>query len=139
MFEPKPLASLNAGLLARKGEAHPATRRAHVPPAPTASLPPKLADSPPSPPPVHRQQERIAQSFGERETMPVAQSVVPSKGRTAFTLRLDADRHLRLRLACAVGNRSAQQVVTEALDAFLDRQPGLDSLAAQAGKLPFRR
>jgi len=53
------------------------------------------------------------------------------KAKAAFTLRLDPERHLRLRLACAVGNRSAQQIVTQALDAFLDSQPDLEKLANQ--------
>ncbi|HJP69217.1 MAG TPA: hypothetical protein VJ846_09970, partial [Sphingomicrobium sp.] len=35
-----------------------------------------------------------------------------SKAKAAFTLRLDPERHLRLRLACAVDGRSAQQLVT---------------------------
>jgi hypothetical protein len=52
-----------------------------------------------------------------------------AKAKAAFTLRLDPDRHLRLRLACAVGNRSAQQLVTEALDQFLESIPELESLA----------
>jgi hypothetical protein len=51
--------------------------------------------------------------------------------RAAFTLRLDAQRHLKLRLACTVKGRSAQQLVTEALDALLERMPDIDSLAAQ--------
>lgn len=49
--------------------------------------------------------------------------------KAAFTLRLDADRHLRLRLATAVRNRSAQQLVTEALDQFLAAIPEVDDLA----------
>lgn len=49
--------------------------------------------------------------------------------KAAFTLRLDGPRHLRLRLACAVENRSAQQIVVEALDRFLETKPGLDDLA----------
>lgn len=49
--------------------------------------------------------------------------------RAAFTLRVDNDRHLRLRLACTLQNRSAQQVVTEALDRLLDEMPGLADLA----------
>jgi len=53
------------------------------------------------------------------------------KAKAAFTLRLDPERHLRLRLACAVGNRSAQHIVTEALDAFLDSHPDLEKLANQ--------
>lgn len=60
------------------------------------------------------------------------------KAKAAFTLRLDPDRHLKLRLACAVTHRSAQQIVSEALDEFLKSLPELDALAqqlpAQAGK-----
>ena len=54
-----------------------------------------------------------------------------SKGKAAFTLRLDTDRHLKLRLACAVGNRSAQMIVTDALDAFLENMPEIAQLAAR--------
>jgi len=52
-----------------------------------------------------------------------------TKAKSAFTLRLDADRHLRLRLATAVCDRSAQQLVTEALDAFLATLPEVEELA----------
>ncbi len=52
--------------------------------------------------------------------------------KAAFTLRLDASRHLRLRLACTVDNRSAQQIVVEALDRFLEAKPGLEDLARRA-------
>ncbi len=51
--------------------------------------------------------------------------------RAAFTLRLDAKRHLKLRLASTVRNRSAQQLVTEALDRFLKDIPEIEALAAQ--------
>ena len=51
--------------------------------------------------------------------------------KAAFTLRLDADRHLRLRLACAVTGRSAQQLVAGALDDFLATIPEIDALAAR--------
>ena len=53
------------------------------------------------------------------------------KEKSAFTLRLDGDRHLRLRLACAVSNRSAQQLVTAALDAFIESMPEIGALASQ--------
>lgn len=56
-----------------------------------------------------------------------------TKDKAAFTLRLDRDRHLKLRLACAVTHRSAQQIVSEALDIFLDAIPELEALT---GKLP---
>ena len=55
-----------------------------------------------------------------------------TKGKAAFTLRLDPDRHLKLRLACAVDGRSAQQLVTDALDQLLERMPDLDGLAEKA-------
>ena len=55
-----------------------------------------------------------------------------SKAKAAFTLRLDTERHLKLRLACAVDGRSAQQLVTAALDQLLERMPDLDGLAEKA-------
>jgi hypothetical protein len=54
--------------------------------------------------------------------------------RAAFTLRLDAERHLRLRLACTIDNRSAQQVVTEALDKLLAEMPEVTALAERVRK-----
>ncbi len=55
-----------------------------------------------------------------------------SKAKAAFTLRLDKDRHLKLRLACAVTGRSAQQLVTDALDGLLADMPELDGMAQRA-------
>jgi hypothetical protein len=138
MFEPKPIASLSSGLLARKGDARPAIRRAYVPMTPVTRLPvPSQDDShdlgwndmgEEAPSPARKQQERIARSFS------TDRNAAPAQTKAAFTLRLDTDRHLRLRLASAIGKRSAQQIVTEALDAFLDKQPGLDALVNEALK-----
>ena len=55
-----------------------------------------------------------------------------SKAKAAFTLRLDPARHLKLRLACAVTGRSAQLLVTDALDQLLAGMPELDSMAERA-------
>lgn len=63
----------------------------------------------------------------------VAREVADKKGKAAFTLRLDTERHLRLRLASAVRNQSAQVLVTEALDQFLDSLTEVDVLARQVG------
>ncbi|AXU18154.1 hypothetical protein C7W88_02425 [Novosphingobium sp. THN1] len=52
--------------------------------------------------------------------------------KAAFTLRLDNYRHMRLRLACTLEDRSAQELVTEALDRFLAELPGLEDLARRA-------
>lgn len=56
--------------------------------------------------------------------------------KAAFTLRLDTDRHLRLRLASAVTNRSAQNIVSDALDAYLGALSELDALVE---RVPGRR
>jgi predicted HicB family RNase H-like nuclease len=64
--------------------------------------------------------------------VPRPRSAPGSKAKAAFTLRLDPDRHLKLRLACAVNGRSAQQLVTDALDALLERIPELDAMASKA-------
>lgn len=54
------------------------------------------------------------------------------KAKAAFTLRLDPDRHLKLRLACAVSGQSAQMLVTHAVDQLLASMPQLDTLAQKA-------
>ncbi|MBW8784808.1 MAG: hypothetical protein JF593_09240 [Novosphingobium sp.] len=61
-------------------------------------------------------------------------SALSAGGRAAFTLRVDADRHLKLRLACTISNRSAQQLMTEALDRLLTEYPDVDTLAKQVAK-----
>ncbi|MEA3032456.1 MAG: hypothetical protein QOH86_472 [Sphingomonadales bacterium] len=102
------------------------------------------------PPPVVEQQRALKKSFEpaaepEPKTQPRAEVVslprpraVAGKAKAAFTLRLDPDRHLKLRLACALNGRSAQQLVTEALDEYLASRPEVDALAervpAEAGK-----
>jgi hypothetical protein len=133
-------------------------------PAPRSTSP--VAEIEPLPSPVVEQQRAIEESFAEPapepapepvaevEPAPVEQSAprqakvlalpprprqaAGAKGKAAFTLRLEAERHLRLRLACAVTHRSAQQLVTEALDTFLATVPELDAmtqhLPASSGK-----
>jgi hypothetical protein len=65
-----------------------------------------------------------------RERAP--RSAPGSKAKAAFTLRLDPSRHLKLRLACAINGRSAQQLVTDALDQLLEGMPELESMAEKA-------
>ena len=204
MNEPKPIASLSSGLLARKGAARPAMRpqgfgqvggnledlgwndmgfeppKAAVAPRdeshdafgedivehPRAVHPTGLT---PVQSPVHDQQAEIVHRFNGAEAeeseeeidetvervepdehaeaavvippvavaeparrMPKPRSAPGSKGKAAFTLRLDPERHLKLRLACAMGGRSAQQLVTDALDRFLEAMPELDAMATKA-------
>jgi hypothetical protein len=69
-------------------------------------------------------------SIARRQSRP--RSAPGAKGKAAFTLRLDPERHLKLRLACAVNGRSAQQLVTDAVDRLLADMPELDSMAQRA-------
>src|SRR3546814_9625189 len=59
-----------------------------------------------------------------------------ARDKAAFTLRLDAERHLRLRLASAVTARSAQTILTELLDDYLASLPEIDAMAS---RLPAAR
>ncbi|MFC0102980.1 hypothetical protein [Sphingopyxis terrae] len=237
MGEPKPLASLSAGLLARKGAARPAMRRQPLGSGPAATfgqqgyddlgwndmgydvdpqqsseparmvdLKPLLAGSvldhnaaaehavdtsvgheliaedaaeltpadmgplDPTPidltpvdltgapaadfaaeavevPEIVRQQEslieRVAAVARKVEARPEPKAKKDKAPRTqrarekaAFTLRLDAERHLRLRLASAVTNRSAQTILTELLDDYLSALPEIDAMAS---RLPAAR
>lgn len=107
---------------------------------------------PPPLPPVLRQREKLVEELAEPTvaTPDMAERRGPRRvadatlakvsrdaraktGKAAFTLRLDADRHLRLRLACAVQHCSAQALVTEALDRLLDSCPEVQTLI---GRLP---
>lgn len=102
-------------------------------------------------PAVVEQQEEIArtvapvqQELPAKAAAPIAKvagktavgrrSALDRGARAAFTLRMDAERHLKLRLACTIRNRSAQQLVTEALDRLIDELPDLATLAAQVAE-----
>jgi hypothetical protein len=75
--------------------------------------------------------ERVAAEVVTLPKRPVAAAPAAVGKKAAFTLRLDAQRHLKLRLACAVTGRSAQQLVAGALDEFLATIPEIDALAAR--------
>jgi len=125
-------------------------------PTPIAEATPITEQAPP-PPPVVEQQRAIEEHFAEKAEEPKAAAPAPrprsngaarplprerngngAKAKSAFTLRLDSERHLKLRLACALTHRSAQMIVTEALDDFLASLPEVEALAshlpAKAGK-----
>jgi hypothetical protein len=137
---------------------HPAPRDErpeHVPSSISALTPAPRSPSveePVSPPPVVEQQRAIKASFSPEPEEEVVEEQAPqvelprvkaevvklpsrsrnapgSKSKAAFTLRLDAERHLKLRLACAVTHRSAQQIVSEALESFLAALPELEAMA----------
>lgn len=86
--------------------------------------------------PVRETIERIAQKL-ESTSRTIARPPAKSDQRprrAAFTLRLDPERHLRLRLASTVHGKSAQVLVTQALDAMLAGMPEIDQLAAQVSR-----
>ena len=85
----------------------------------------------PAPAPQPRKPTRPAK---RSERAPAKSDSHKDQRRAAFTLRLDAERHLKLRLASTMRNRSAQQIVTEALDKLLAETPELAALARQVGK-----
>lgn len=79
--------------------------------------------------------ERIARETTVGQTSGKQRRSALSEGRrAAFTLRLDAERHLKLRLASVTSNRSAQQLVTEALDRLIADLPDVAELAAKVRK-----
>lgn len=78
-------------------------------------------------------QGKLASKYKARHR-PKRKSKASSAPRAAFTLRLDAERHLKLRLASTIRNCSAQVLVTEALDKLLDEIAELDGLANQISR-----
>ena len=88
-------------------------------------------------PEVVRQQREVVTSI-VRDPAPrrdaARRKAAEAARRAAFTLRLDARRHLKLRLASTVKGRSAQQLVTAALDKYLAEIPEIEALAAQVSR-----
>ncbi|WP_447761894.1 hypothetical protein [Sphingopyxis panaciterrae] len=205
MGEPKPLASLSAGLLARKGAARPAMRRQPLGSGPATmntvgyddlgwndmgydvdpdqsseptnmvDLKPLLtgsvlahnveaehavdesagheltdalldaeafAEEAPPIPEIVRQQESLVDRVAavarkvEQRPAPREPRALRAREKAAFTLRLDAERHLRLRLASAVTNRSSQVILIDLLDEYLASLPEIDAMAS---RLPAAR
>jgi len=163
MNENRSFASLEPTLLARKGGAKPAMRPQVAPTFNAQALPPiedlgwndmgeaegdevyeqeaEVVQLPAGKPAVRQHIEAIAAHLARAGRNDNASAPLPApkaqraeRHRAAFTLRLDSERHLKLRLASTIKNRSAQQIVTEALDHLLNAMPELDSLASQMRK-----
>lgn len=145
-------ASLNPTLLARKGGAKPAMRP-QLAPIPDAT--PKnledlgwndMGEDAEEQPAETAQVVQLKPAAGHVAitqdnspgpiTKPVKkrESALKRGKRAAFTLRLDQERHLKLRLAATMKETSAQELVTEALDALLADMSELEILAAQMKK-----
>ena len=126
-------ASLQPALLARKGGARPAMRPQITPLETEPGQPGNdlgwndfgldAAEAEPA---------CVVSLVRTKPAAKVRRSALEAGRRAAFTLRLDPERHLRLRLACALDARSAQALVTDALDRLLAAMPEVEPLAAQA-------
>lgn len=123
-------------LAEEEAKANPAAKKQALPPVTPVkkqALPPIDADEPEeieleAATPLNVQP--IAVMAARTEAPKAKPKAANDSRRAAFTLRLDAKRHLKLRLAATVRGRSAQQLVTEALDRFFDQIPEVETLAA---------
>ncbi len=112
-------------------EAEPEAPEAETTPEPEARAEPEPEPEPaPEPEPeIQAPSEARIVKLRRARAVPARAPSVAARTKAAFTLRLDPERHLKLRLACALSRRSAQLLVTEALDDFLDSLPELDALS----------
>ncbi|MDO9713152.1 hypothetical protein [Paracraurococcus lichenis] len=101
---------LDAGLIARKGEAAPASSGQ----APAASPAPAM-DSPPEPPPGLPEENAAAATHATPAALPRG-----LQGTIAVTVRLDPARYERMRIFGVRRRRTNQQILVEALDGYLD-------------------
>jgi hypothetical protein len=112
-------ARLTASLLARKGQALPTGGFAHakldlLPLQTSAPKPERQPWAAPATPAART--ERSCAVHAE----PTHDAAEAEDGRVAFTLRLDRDRHARLRILAARRGRSGQEMLIKALDAYLE-------------------
>lgn len=121
MLDPKPAASLTGSLLVRKGEARPAI-------TPDLVLEPIEGIAPRKPITLPRPEHKpavIEVKAADSRDNAAAPSTSRSKAtrgqrRVAFTFRLDPERHLNLRVVAIFRRTSAQKVLEEALDRYLE-------------------
>lgn len=86
-------------------------------------------------PEVLRQQDEVAERITAVPRKRGQRRVAAVEGRrAAFTLRLDTERHLKLRLACTLTGKSAQQLVTDALDKLISELPDVSALAVKVSE-----
>lgn len=96
-----------------------------------------VAESDPAPvSPAKQQMLALAEQISLRVTPPKVPSKRPAslagvERKAAFTLRIDSERHLRLRLLSAVSKRSAQQLLIEALDQMIAADAHVQALAEE--------
>ena len=152
MSDSKPVASLGPVLLARKGAAKPAMRGkskdqdnqdADLIAAAQEELGWNELEAE-GEPEILRQQSALVHHIADSNIAAIKaahnSNDLPAREsrRSAFTLRLDAERHLRLKLAATVCGESAQKLVTRALDQMLADMPEIENLAAHVKRGPSK-
>ena len=105
-------ARLTGALLTRKGKA-----------SPSAAPPPSPATPEPTP-----LRAVLSDWIGPGKSESKAKESVPTASRSAekrvrVSLRLDVDRHLRMKLVATHLNRTLQSLFTQATDEFFERHP----------------
>ena len=145
MSDSKPFASLGPILLARKGGARPCPHSAlGEPPLESANDEDEGMDFADDParyerPAIKHQQEHLLHRIADANDAALNRHLSAIDGeetgrRVAFTLRLDAERHLKLKLASAIEGESAQSLLTRALDRMLDEMPDIETIAARIAR-----
>ena len=111
-------ARLTSALLARKGDALPTGGFAHtrldlVPPQPSAArLEPQRRGT-------SRPRSALSHDLPTAQK-PNRRTARADQDRVAFTVRLDRERHLRLKILAARRGSSGQEILMQALDAYLE-------------------
>ena len=120
-------ARLTSALLARKGQAFPTGGFACPPIDLGQPLPAPDKLSPP------RRGLALARGALATQLQPLRRPPRPSDdGRVALTLRLDRERHRRLRIFAARRERTSQEVILRALDVYLEAY-GADCACLRGG------
>lgn len=124
MLEPKPASSLTGSLLVRKGEARPALTPGLVMDSEENAAPRRVITLPrPEYKPATIEVKAADSQDNAPATSPAkAKSTPATRGqrRIAFTFRLDPERHLNLRVVAIFRRTSAQKILEEALDRYLE-------------------
>ena len=109
-------AALTSALLANKGAAAPSNSVTSF----LEAFPVEKQTSPDSVEAQASDHSMEPSNFAEiRRTYSDGADPIPAKGRVKLSVRLDPDRHLRLKLAAAHLRRSGQVIMLDALDAYL--------------------
>jgi len=109
--------TLTAGMVLRGSVPAQVLYGANAPVRPTLLPPPASAPVAPAPAAAVETAEAVSPA------MPPLPGLNGATGRRAMTVRLDAARHMRLRLVSSYLKQSSQAIIVAALDAYFARLP----------------